>query len=131
MNTKATEVARSADLIIRRLLAVKAGEQVALVCDSQSEMSMVHALAGVAGSVGAEYTILQMPPRTTARKNDLTPPIDRALEAADCLIGLTGSCGAPTYSKAVKHLFDEKRLRAISMVMRKLDNYTEGGARAD
>ena len=32
---------------------------------------------------------------------------------------------------AVRSEFDEKRLRAISMVMRNLDNYTEGGARAD
>ena len=131
MNPRSIDVVRSADLIVRRLLAVKAGEQVALVCDPHSEMSMVYALAGVTESLGAEYTILVMPTRGIARKNDLTPPIERALEAADCLIGLTGSCGAPTYSRAVKHLFDEKRLRAISMVMRSLDNYTEGGALAD
>lgn len=131
MNPRGIDVARSANLIIRRLLDVKAGEQVALVCDPHSEMSMVYALAGVVESVGAEYTILTMPTRTTARKNELTPPIETALEAADCLIGLTGSCGAPTYARSVKHLFDEKRLRAISMVMRSLDNFTEGGARAD
>ena len=117
--------------MVRRLLAVRAGEQVALVCDPHSEMEMVHALAGVIESLGAEFTVLMMPTRTAERKNELTPPIEKALEAADCLIGLTGSCGAPTYSRAVKHLFDEKRLRAISMVMRNLDNYTEGGARAD
>lgn len=131
MNPRSVDVARSANLIIRRLLAVQKDEQVALVCDPHSEMSMVYALAGVVESVGAEYTVLMMPTRTTARKNELTPPIERALEAADCLIGLTGSCGAPTYSKAVKHLFDEKKLRAISMVMRSIDNFTEGGARAD
>ena len=128
---RSIDVARSADLIIRRLLAVKAGEQVALVCDPHTEMSMAYALAGVVESVGAEYTILVMPTRGTDRKNELTPPIERALEAANCLIGLTGSCGAPTYAKAVKRLFDERRLRAISMVMRSLDNFTEGGARAD
>ena len=128
---RSIDVARSADLIIRRLLDVKPGEQVALVCDPHTEMSMAYALAGVVESVGGEYTILVMPTRGTDRKNELTPPIERALEAADCLIGLTGSCGAPTYAKAVKHLFEQKRLRAISMVMRSLDNFTEGGARAD
>lgn len=131
MNPRSIDVARSANLIVRRLLAVQQGEQVALVCDPHSEMSMVFALSGVIESVGAEYTILMMPTRATARKNELTPPIERALEAADCLIGLTGSCGAPTYARSVKHLFDQKRLRAISMVMRSLDNFTEGGARAD
>ena len=33
-------------------LAVKAGEQVALVCDAHSEMSMVYALPGVTESLG-------------------------------------------------------------------------------
>lgn len=128
---RSIDVARSADLIVRRLLAVKSGEQVALVCDPHTEMSMAYALAGAVESVGAEYTIMLMPTRATGRKNELTGPIERGLAAADCLIGLTGSCGAPTYSKAVKRLFDERKLRAISMVMRSLDNYTEGGARAD
>lgn len=122
---------RSADLIVRRLLAVKPGEQVAIVCDPQSEMLMAHALAGITESVGGEYTIMMQPTRTTDRKNELSPPIVHALEGADCLIGLTGSGGAPTYSGAVRRLFDEKRLRAISMVMRTLENFTEGGARAD
>jgi len=127
----AGEPAASADLIIRRLLAVKPGEQVALVCDPQSAMRMVHALADVVRDVGGEPTILMMPTRGTDKKNELTPPIERALEAADCLIGLTGSCGAPTYAKSVKRLLDEKRLRSISMVMRTMANYTEGGALAD
>lgn len=73
-------------------LAVKAGEQVALVCDAHSEMSMVYALPGVTESLGAEYTILVMPTRSTSRKNELTPPIEKALEAADCLIGLNPAC---------------------------------------
>lgn len=131
MNPRTIDVTRSAELIIRRLLDVKAGEQVAVVCDPHSEMAMVYALAGAVESVGGEYTILMMPTRTTARKNDLTPVIEKGLEAADCLVGLTGSCGAPTYSAAVKKLYDRKQLRTISMVMRSMDNFTEGAARAD
>ena len=127
----AAAVQRSAELIVHRLLAVKAGEQVCLVCDRDSEMRMVRALADTVEARGAEYTVLEMPARSTGRKNELTPPIERALEAADCLVGLTGSCGAPTYARAVRTLFDQKRLRSISMVMRTLENYTEGGALAD
>ena len=51
------DVASSADLIVRRLLAVKPREQVALVCDPQSEMSMVCAIG---------LTEPQHPPRITS-----------------------------------------------------------------
>ena len=131
MNPRNIDLSRSANLIVRRLLAVKSGEQVALICDPHTEMGMVYALAGVVESVGAEYTILMQPTRTTTRKNELSPVIAKGLEAADCMIGLTGSGGAPTYATAVKKLYDQKQLRSISMVMRSLDNFTEGGARAD
>ncbi len=131
MSEQVVTVQRSAELIVRRLLAVHPGEQVALVCDSESEMEMVRALAEVVESAGAEFTILQQPSRATARKNDLTPIIEQGLEAADCLIGLTRSGGAPTYAKTVKRLLDAKRLRSISMVMRNLGNFTSGGALAD
>jgi len=131
MNPRSIDTIRSAELIIRRLADVKPGEQVALICDPHSAMEMVYALAGVVESAGAEYTILMQPTRTIARKNELTPVIAAGLEAADVMIGLTGSCGAPTYSHVVKRLYDKKQLRSISMVMRTLDNFTEGGARAD
>jgi len=131
MNPRIIDANRSADLIIRRLLAVKSGEQVALICDPHSAMEMVYALAGVVEAIGAEYTILMQPTRTTGRKNELTPIIEKGLEGADVMIGLTGSSGASTYSHVVKRLYDEKRLRSSSMVMRALENFTEGGARAD
>lgn len=131
MSEKVVSVRHSAQLIVRRLLAVRPGEQVALVCDDESEMEMVHALAAVVDATGAEFTILHQPSRATARKNELTPIIEHGLEAADCLIGLTRSGGAPTYARAVKRLLDAKRLRSISMVMRSLANFTSGGALAD
>jgi len=131
MNPRIIDASRSADLIVRRLLAVKPGEQVALICDPHSVMEMVYALASVIEAIGAEYTILMQPSRTTERKNELTPIIEKGLEGADVMIGLTGSCGASTYSHVVKQLYDEKRLRSSSMVMRTLENFTEGGARAN
>ncbi|MBT8461461.1 MAG: aminopeptidase [Gemmatimonadetes bacterium] len=92
---------------------------------------MVRALAAAIEARGAEFTVFVMPARDERRKNDLTRPIERGLEGADCLIGLTRTCGAPTYSKAVRRLLDAKRLRAISMVMRDMGNFTSGGATAD
>lgn len=131
MNPRTVDAIHSADLIIRRLLAVKPGEQVALVCDPHTPMEMAYALAGVIESIGAEYTIMMQPTRDKDRKNELTPVIEKGLEAADCLIGMTGSCGAPTYATAVKRLYDARTLRGMSMVMRTLDNYTQGAALAD
>lgn len=125
------DVFRSAELIIRRLLAVKAGESVAIICDPHSEMEMAYALAGVAQSVGAEYTIMIMPTRNKDRANDLTAIIEKGLVNADCMIGMTGASGAPTYSTAVKELYKKQSLRAISMVFRDIGNYTRGAALAD
>ncbi|RMH22846.1 MAG: leucyl aminopeptidase [Gemmatimonadetes bacterium] len=92
---------------------------------------MVHALARAVEDAGAEYTLLTIPARDTGRKNDLTPVVERGLEAADVLIGLTRTGGAPTYAKAVKALYRAGRLRGMSMVMRSLENFTSGGALAD
>ncbi|MCA9738334.1 MAG: leucyl aminopeptidase [Gemmatimonadota bacterium] len=120
-----------ARLIVRRLLAIQPGEQVALVCDPSSERVMVDALCAQILDAGAEFTVLTQPDRGTDRKNELTPVIQKALESADVLIGLTRSGGAPTYHHAVKKLYKAKTLRGMSMVMRTLENFTSGGALAD
>ena len=131
MDATSIDLTRSADLIVRRLLAVAPGEQVAIVCDPHSEMAMANALAGVVESVGAEFTVLTMPTRELVRKNYLGPVIEASLLHADCLIGLTGASGAPTYARSVKELYNARKLRGMSMVMRNVDNFTRGGARAD
>ncbi len=131
MDPRTIDLTRSADLIVRHLLAVRPGENVMIVCDPGSEMTMAYLLAGIVESVGAEYTIAIMPTRDRSRSNDLTPMIERGLEAADCLIGLTRFSGAPTYAEAVKRLYNARQLRTISMVFRGLENFTTGGALAD
>lgn len=131
MNTNGKDVLQSAELIIGKLLAVKTGENLMIICDPGSEMEMVYTLAEVAQKAGAEYTIAMMPSRGHARKNELTAPIVQGLQATDCLIGITGHSGAPTYAKAVKNLFNAKKVRSISMVMRSMENFTQGGALAD
>lgn len=131
MNTNSTDVLQSAELIIGKLLAVKTGENLMIICDPGSEMEMVYALAEVAQEAGAEYTIAMMPSRGHERKNELTEPIVQGLQATDCMIGITGHSGAPTYAKAVNDLINAKKVRSISMVMRTMDNFTQGGALAD
>lgn len=131
MTPQSIELVKSAELIVRRLLAVRPGENVMIVCDPGTEMAMAYTLAGIIESEGAEYTIAIMPRRDSSRSNDLNPMIEQGLQAADCLIGLTRFSGAPTYARAVKQLYDTRRLRTMSMVFRGMDNFTTGGALAD
>ena len=131
MSAASIDVAESADLVGRELLAIKPGENVAIVIDDHSAMEMVRALAAVAGSIGAECATLHQPSRPPERKNELSPIIEAAFEKADVLISLTGSGGAPAYAASVKALLTAKRIRTMSMVMRRLTDFTSGGALAD
>ncbi|NJD20000.1 MAG: leucyl aminopeptidase [Gemmatimonadetes bacterium] len=124
-------VRTQAELVVDKLLGVKAGEQLAVVTDAQTDTQMLSALTDAASEAGAEVTVLTMPSRETARKNDLGPVIEKALEGAQALIGLTGGSGAPSYAGVVTRLCAEKRLRYLSMVMRSLPHFTGGGALAD
>ena len=47
--------------------------------------------------------------------------IEKGLEAADVLIGITLTSGAPIYSTKVKELLKAKTMRVMSLVMRDLD----------
>lgn len=130
-NAERASVEDRAALIVGTLLAVRPGEQVALVTDALSALPMVAALEGAVADAQGECTVMRMPLREPARRNELTPVIVAGLARADCLIGLTGGGGAPTYASEVKALYEAKTLRGISMVMRTLENFTTGGALAD
>ena len=131
MTAATISVAESARLVGRELLAIRPGENVAIVVDDHSAMEMVRALADVAAAAGAEWAILHQPSRPPERKNQLSPMVEAAFEKTDVLISLTGSGGAPAYAARVKELLTEKRIRTMSMVMRELSNFTSGGALAD
>ncbi|MEU6038234.1 aminopeptidase [Actinomadura sp. NPDC047616] len=124
-------VSDSARLVVEELLQVHADERVGIVLDAESVRVMVEAIAEAVASLGAECTLMEMPVRMDAQRNELTRPIERALEETQVLIGLTGSCGAPTYSAVVQDLLKREQLRMISMVMRPLEVFTGGGALAD
>ncbi len=121
----------SAHKIVHDLMAIRADELVAIMCDEDSPPEMVAALQKTVGDLGAEYAIMVQPARTAQNKNFMNPMIELGLERADVLIGLTKSSGAPVYAAKVKALLKEKRLRVMSLAMRDLDTLTRGGATAD
>ncbi len=131
MSDAARPVRHQAELVVQKLLATKPGEQLAVVVDAQTDAAMLQAVTEAASEAGVEVTVLTIPLRETARKNDLGPIAEHALEGADALVGLTGSCGAPSHAEAVARLCAQKRLRYLSMVMRGLAHFTAGGALAD
>jgi leucyl aminopeptidase (aminopeptidase T) len=72
-----------------------------------------------------------MPGRPVENSLKMTKFIEKGLEAADVVIGMTGASAAPVYSPVIIGLRKEKRLRQLCMALRDLDNWTKGGATAD
>ena len=63
MDNRIVECIERANYILGDLMAVKKGEEVLIVTDPQTDMSMVNAMAGAASSLGAEYGVFMMPIR--------------------------------------------------------------------
>jgi leucyl aminopeptidase (aminopeptidase T) len=130
-NNRIIDAVKSADYIVRELLAVQKGEEVVLIADPETDMEMAQALAGVLLTVGAEYTIAIMPTRPLHESLRMPRFIEKGLEAVDVVIGMTKSSGAACYSPLYAELRKGNGIRMLSMVMRDLDIWTKGGATAD
>lgn len=131
MNNKVIDAIKSADMIVRELLAIRAGEEVVLVADPETDMEMVQAISGISQAVGAECTIAIMPSRPVEESLRMTKFIEQGLEAADVIVGMTKASGAACWSPTISRLRREKRLRFLSMVLRDLEIWTKGGATAN
>jgi len=128
------DLSQTADLIIRKLLAVKPQEEVLLIADTETHMDMVYSLAAVAKSMGCEYSIAIMPSRTGQPhlSNVMPKAIEKAFEGADVAIGLTRSSFGPSLAPIQSQLvFEEKQLRYYSMALRDPESMLRGGALAD
>ena len=128
------DLSRTADMIIRKLLAVKPQEELLLIADTETQMDMVYALASVAKSIGCEYTIAIMPSRTGQPhlSNVIPNAIAKAFEGADVAIGLTRTSFGPSLAPIQSHLvFEKKQLRYYSMALRDPESMLQGGALAD
>lgn len=130
-SNRVIDAIKSAELIVRTLLEVKPGEELVVVADPETDIEMLQAIAGVTQSIGAEYTIAIMPARPVEESLKMTKFIEKGLEAADVVIGMTKASGAACYSPVINRLRKEKGLRQLSMVLRNLDIWTKGGATAD
>ncbi|MEJ2359047.1 MAG: aminopeptidase [Deinococcales bacterium] len=131
MEATTIDLVTVADRLVRVHLGVRPGEEVLLVADPESELGMAYALAGAVQAAGGEYTLALMPSRLERRATELTRVLERGLAGADVLVGLTRASGAPTYARPVAEALQAGRLRALSMVMRPLHNWTRGAATAD
>ncbi len=128
------DLSKTADLIIRKLLALRAQEELLLIADTGTKMEMVYALASVAKSIGCEYTIAIMPGREGQPhlSNILPRSVAKAFEGADAAIGLTRTSFGPSVAPIQSELvFQKKRLRYLSMVLRDPESMLRGGALAD
>lgn len=122
---------KRADYIVKTLLAVREGEEVLLIADSETDIEMVQALAGVIETVGAEYTIALIPTKPLEASLRMPKFVEKGLEVVNVVIGMTKASGAACYSPLYRVLRRKTGLRMLSMVMRDMDNWTKGGATAD
>jgi len=127
-------VPESANTIITKLLKVIPREQVLLVADSKTDMGMVTALAAESYAAGAGYLIVVIPSREKVgveSQTTLPESVRKILEDFQVVVGLTATSGAPSYDSKVAHLLHTKKIRYMSMVLRSVENWTGGAARAN
>ncbi|HEV2357945.1 MAG TPA: leucyl aminopeptidase [bacterium] len=128
---RVAEMLPAARKVVCKLLAVKPGEEVVVIADSDTDTAMVYAIVGTLKDVGAEYSLAFIPNRAGIRNHDLTKFVDQGLEAADVVIGITTASPAGAYAKRIAQLKNAGRLRSMSMVLRDYEDWTGGAASAD
>ena len=131
MDNKAIQAANIAEKIIGSQLAVKSGEEVLIVVDTESDMRMAQAFAAASKNHGADLMIAMMDARTKDKSTTIPKSLESAMSGCDVFIPMTRASGAPAYNQKMKSLLKEKKIRECCMVLRDIDNYIHGGALAD
>lgn len=99
---------------IENYLATKSGEEVMILAETEAEHDLVHAFAAAALNVGAEPTIVVMPPSFREVERFITKVARKALEAADIYICLTPTTIHSAHDARVAELmWGEKRFRCL------------------
>lgn len=117
-------------LIITKLLKVKQNEKVIIIADSETNRKMIESLISTLEHIGAEY-LLSIIPRKLKDHTTLPSIVQKCLSEADVVIGITRASAAPSYDPEVARLLKKKKIRYMSMVLRDLNNWTQGAALAD
>jgi leucyl aminopeptidase (aminopeptidase T) len=99
---------------IENYLATKPGEEVMILAETEAEPDLVHAFAAAAQNVGAEATIVVMPPSFREVERFITKIARKALEAADIYICMTPTTIHSAHDARVAELmWGEKRFRCL------------------
>ncbi len=85
MSISIVQMASTARIIVERVLAIKPGERVCVLTDTQCPQSITHLLAATAQAAGAEIVIVTILPREVGGV-DPPPSAAAAIQAADVVI---------------------------------------------
>ena len=110
MNHQIIDAQTIATRLVANYLAVKSGEEVLIVVDPETDMTMPLAIASAAQVCGAEYTLAIMPTRRIDKATTCTEVIARGMEATDVYISMTRASGAAVYDERLKALLDARTL---------------------
>ncbi|MDP2954121.1 MAG: aminopeptidase, partial [Chloroflexota bacterium] len=126
MEFQSLKLAQTAKKVVEVCAAVKEGEQVCVVTDT-NKLSIAQALAQACAAVGAETVVCIMAPRKM-HGNELPPVVAAAMKAAQCIIAPTTY--APTHTDATKEAL---KAGARIFILREIteETFTEGAATAD
>ena len=89
MNHQIIDANKIARRLVGNYLAVKPEEEVFIVVDPETDMTMPLAIASAAQECGAEYTLASTPTRRTEKATTCTDVIAKGMEAADVYISMT------------------------------------------
>jgi aminopeptidase len=128
---RVAELLPAARKVVCKLLAVRPGEEVVVIADSDADTAMLGALVGTLKDVGAEYSLTVIPNRSGTRNHDLTKFVEQGLEAVGVVIGITAASPAGCYAGRISQLKNAGRLCTMSMVLRDYRDWTSGAASAD
>jgi leucyl aminopeptidase (aminopeptidase T) len=103
---------------VEDFLATKPGEEMMILAETEADQDLVHAFAAAAQNVGAEPTIVIMPPSFREVERFITKITRKALEAADIYVCMTPTTIHSAHDHRVAQLlWGEKRFRSLFVPM--------------
>jgi len=99
-----------ANELVRKHMFVKKGEEVLLMTDMETDMDFARAIGAVCRSLGAQVTIVTIPPSFT-KVSELTKTAEKALEGCDVYIPMAPTTGKAVHSRRVAELLGQETFR--------------------